>query len=83
MNFSLLKEKEDKDKADTAKPAATKDTKDTASKIAPPVKGWEPDSGRFGESQIATDHQLRKYFGLPVEQRWRKIIFHGPDGKRI
>jgi Tol biopolymer transport system component/C-terminal processing protease CtpA/Prc len=39
--FTLLKEKEDKEKAEAPK-STPKDTKDTASKIAPPIKGWEP-----------------------------------------
>ncbi len=67
--FSLLKEKEEKEKAEASKPATAAGSKDTASKIAPPSKGWEPEftaldnrkmrltinSGNISDYQISND----------------------------
>lgn len=40
--FNLLKEKEDKEKAEAEKTDTNKNSKDTAGKITPPSKNWEP-----------------------------------------
>ena len=73
--FSLMKEKEDKDKADAKK--------DTSLKIAPPTKGWEPVLDGLENRKLRLTINSGNISDYVLKRRWRKIILPGAYGKRI
>lgn len=91
--FNLLKEKEEKEKAEAEKSTATAGKKDTATKIAPPTKSWEPqftaldnrkmrltiNSGNISDYQLSSDGE--KLFFLARMEKGYDLWLTNPRTK--